>query len=72
MRARSTVASTAPLCLAIAAKAPAKMKIHTMYSTFEDPASFEKISIFCEILFPFNVNAAHIDAIIKATLIGIL
>ena len=42
-KVRSTIAPAAPMLLAVAAKAPASMKIHTISSRFGLPAPREKI-----------------------------
>ena len=68
-----TVASTAPVFSAIAAKEPASMKIHIIYSTFTEPASLEKISILCDNdNFLSKVRIAHTEDTNMATLNGIL
>ena len=44
-KVKFTVASMAPISLAVCAKAPARMNIHTISRTLELPAPSEKISI---------------------------
>ena len=44
-RSRDTVASTAPISLALPAKAPARMKIHIISSTLGCPAPRDMVSM---------------------------
>jgi hypothetical protein len=47
LKARLTVASMAPISLAVEAKAPARTKIHIIRSTFLLPAPSENMAILC-------------------------
>ncbi|GFI66603.1 hypothetical protein IMSAG192_00123 [Muribaculaceae bacterium] len=71
-RARCTVASMAPISRARAAKAPARMNIHTIYITLELPASRENISTRSDSGLPCIITTAHADPSNRATAIGIL
>ena len=67
-----TVASTDPVSLARVANAPARMNIHTIYMTWDDPACRENISMRLVSGFPLEMTTAHADAMRSATLMGIL
>ena len=62
---RLTVASTAPMALAEEAKAPARMKIHTMRSMFLCPAPLENSVIRSDSLIPRVRRIAMIDMAMK-------
>ena len=64
---RLTVASTAPIALALEAKAPARIKIHTMRSMFLCPAPLENSVIRSLSLIPLVRRMAMIDMVIKMT-----
>ena len=72
LSARFTVASIAPISLAVAAKAPARTKIHIIRSTFLLPAPSEKTAILCSNVFPLQMRIAYMDAMRNAADIGIL
>ena len=57
-RVKSTVASMAPIALAALAKAPARMKIHTMSMRFSSPAPREKSEMRCLSLSPRVMHTA--------------
>ncbi len=67
-----TVASTAPISLASEAKAPARIKIHTMYSMSECPAERENTSMRSVRLLPLNTAMLQMHAAARATAMGIL
>ena len=56
-KARFTVASTAPVVLAEAAKAPARMKMASISTIVEFPAPLAKI-LMRSLIVPFTVNSA--------------
>lgn len=72
VNARFTVASTAPIALAVLAKAPARMKIRhmVMMSTLPMPCAKSSILLFSEAL-RFSTSAVA-EATRKATGIGTL
>ena len=70
-RVRFTIASMAPACFAVAANAPARMKIHIMSRTFLSPAPEEKQVTF-SFSPPGNIRKAYPQAIMKAAEMGIL
>ena len=72
LRARLTVASIAPISLAVVAKAPANTNIHIIRSTFLFPAPSENIAILCSNVFPLQMRMAYIDASRNAADMGIL
>ncbi len=67
-----TVASMAPICLAVSAKAPARINIHSISSTFLCPAPLENIAILSSIGALWLTRSAYADAIRKADAIGTL
>ena len=69
---KATVASMEPTPLAKAENAPAKMKIHIIYSTLLLAAPREKISIRCESGTRLMLITPHNDATINANANGIL
>ena len=71
-RVMFTVASMAPISLAVVAKAPARMKIHIIRSTFLCPAPCENMLILSSTV-PFaHAVSAYAEAIRNAAAIGIL
>ena len=72
LRARFTVASIAPISLAVDAKAPASTNIHIIRSTFLLPAPSEKILTLSSCDFPRVISIAYIEAMRKAAEIGTL
>ena len=69
--ARFTVASMAPICFAVAAKAPAMAKIQIIRSTLLLPAPAEKVEIFSSRVLPLLIAIAYIVAIRNADDTGI-
>ena len=70
---RFTVASMAPICLAVLAKAPAKTKIQIIRSTFLLPAPSEKVATRRSRLPPpWLMLMAYIAAMINAETTGTL
>ena len=70
--ARFTVASTAPIALAVWAKAPARMKINTISMILLLAAPRQNCSIRLLNLPPLEIAIATIEEMTKATVIGIL
>ena len=70
--ARFTVASTAPIALAVCAKAPARMKINTISMILLLAAPRQNCSIRLLNLPPLEIAIATIEEMTKATVIGIL
>ena len=70
--AKLTVASTAPISLAVWANAPARIKINTISMILLLAAPLQNCSIRLFRFPPFEKAIATIDAIKKATVIGIL
>jgi hypothetical protein len=64
---RFTVASTAPIALAEEAKAPARIKIHTIRSMFLCPAPLENSVIRSDNLIPRVKRIAIMDMAMKMT-----
>ena len=58
LRVRSTVASMAPISLAVSANAPARTNIHIISSTLWFPAPEEKTEIFSSKFFPLVMHRA--------------
>ena len=71
-RAMLTVASIAPISLAVAAKAPARTNIHIISITLLFPAPLENVSIFFSRLLSLVMSIAYTDATRNAADIGIL
>ena len=67
---RRTVASTAPMPLASEAKAPARIKIHTIYNMFSRPAASENTFTRSPSGFPLYIIILHTDAAASATVMG--
>ena len=63
---RFTVASMAPICLAVAANAPAMMNIHIIISMFLLAAPCENVFILSSRDFPLLMTIAYIEAIMNA------
>ena len=72
LRARFTVASIAPISLAVAANAPASTNIHIISSTFLLPAPSENVAILSSMVLPRHIAIAYTEAMRKAAEIGIL
>ena len=70
--ARFTVASTAPIALAVCANAPARMKINTISMILLLAAPRQNCSIRLLNLPPLEIAIATIEEMTKATVIGIL
>ena len=70
--ARFTVASTAPIALAVWAKAPANIKIRTISIILLLAAPRQNCSIRLDSFPPLDMAMATTDEITKATVIGIL
>ena len=70
--AKFTVASTAPIALAVWAKAPARMKINTISMILLLAAPRQNCSIRLLSLPPLEMAMATTEAMTKATVIGIL
>ena len=70
--ARFTVASTAPIALAVCAKAPARMKINTISMILLLAAPRQNCSMRLLNLPPLEIAIATIEEMTKATVIGIL
>ena len=71
-RVMFTVASIAPISLAVVAKAPARMKIHIIRSTFLCPAPSENTFTLSSILPLRQTAMAYMDAIRNAAAMGTL
>ena len=69
--AKFTVASMAPICFAVAAKAPAMAKIQIIRSTLLFPAPEENVEIFSSSVLPLLMAIAYIVAIRNADETGI-
>ena len=69
-RSRDTVASTAPICLALPAKAPASMNIHIISSTLGCPAPRDMVPIR-DARLPRDTATAYTQATRKAAGTGI-
>ena len=70
--ARFTVASTAPIALAVWAKAPANMKIRTMSIMLLLAAPRQNCSMRLDSFPPLDMAIATTEEMTKATVIGIL
>ena len=68
----ATVASMAPICLAVSANAPARMNIQSISSTFLCPAPRENTAILSSIGAFLLIRSAYADAIRNAAAMGIL
>ena len=69
-KVRFTVASIAPILLAVVAKAPARTKIHIINMIFSSPAPREKILMRSRNLIFLVIPIAYAEAIKKATVNG--